>query len=380
VANLWAGGSSFLVFLLAARSLSNYELGLFALAIAVVQLLVYLSDLGLTALVMREIARTQSLGALKWNLRRRCLVIALAVVPVVFATAGDFGPGVVVLVLLTALANSWYSAVLAALFSLQRNSRVLSTQFVNGMCFTLLGLAVFLLRPALVTYIGVFFVSYVFLLLGNFHLLRQTVQAEGRTPSLVGQLPFVVSGVASGIGSSGDSLLLGSQSKMWLAQYASAQRAGLGVAAASRAASNLLLPRFTRAPAHFDRRRLVTVFAVLCGCGGLMGAAVTPAANFVYGSDLVAELVLALLFAAYMADVLLVSLSANLIAKGMERGLAVVACVQLSTMLLGAVIFLQHGPAAVAAAVLAGRIVAFGCMVWLESRGLNRRGFDAAFM
>ena len=109
----------------------------------------------------------------------------------------------------------------------------------------------------------------------------------------------------------------------------------------------------------------------MCGRRG-HGRGRDPVANDIYGGDLVARPVVVLLFAAYTADLLLVSVSANLVGKHKERGLAIVACGQVTTMLLVATTFLQHGPIAVASAVLAGRAVGFTLMARLERRSLSQ--------
>ena len=126
--------------------------------------------------------------------------------------------------------------------------RVIVVQVINGALFVLLGLFAGWLWPTSTGFLTMVLVSYCILLAWEHQLLRSTWWTPQDRPTLRGQAPFIVSGLAYGVNSVVDSLLLGRQSALLLADYAGAQRAALGVSAFTRAASGLLLPRFARRP------------------------------------------------------------------------------------------------------------------------------------
>ena len=181
-------GSTFILFVMAARALSDDALGSLALAMAAVQILVYLSDLGLTSLMMREIARTETLDALKWNLGRRTVIIVIAALPVLMFSAGIERLDRAILIFLVGIANNWYSALIAAMFALARTRRVIWTQFANGLCFILLGLGVGLLRPSVEGFLAVILLSYAILIGSSPGLVRRVWSATAVAPSLKGHL------------------------------------------------------------------------------------------------------------------------------------------------------------------------------------------------
>lgn len=366
MSNLWASGSSFVLFAIAARVLNARELGAFALTLACTQLVTYLADGGLTAYTVREVARTSSLATLNWNLRRRVVVALVVTIPLAAMSIPDVRMAEVALVLLVSIANSWYSAIVAVLFAVAEPVRVVRIQFLNGWVFVVAGAVAGLVWQSPAGFLSMVMVSYVLLLASEADLVRSTLTTPQARPALRGQAPFVISGLAYGVNSAIDLLVLGRRSAVNLAEYAGAQRVALGLGALSRAASGLLLPAFARRPVYFGRLPIVLSAVAAVGGGGALGWALTPIVNALYGDDLVDSWVMALLCSAYAMDAVLVLISSNLIAKSYERALAVVAVGQLSVTVGGLALLLHYGPIGVAVAVLSGRVVGLLMLAVLE--------------
>lgn len=368
ITNVWASGSSLVLFGIAARQLDVHDLGTLVLLLACVQLVTYLADGGLTAFVVREVARSDSLTVLKWNMNRRGLVAAAASTPALLIVHREASVAEFVLVLAASIANSWYSVVVAVLFAVDRPRRVAVIQLMNGALFISSSLLVAAFWPTPVGFLTAVCSSYYLLLLTESRLLSDVMRSSKTRPRLSGQLPFMVSGLAYGVNSVADSILLGRRSPTGLAEYAGAQRVALGVGALGRAASGLLLPAFSRRPVAIRPSQILGWFCASAVLGGLLGMLLTPVANIVYDEDLADSSVMFCLFAAYASDVLLVVVSANLTARGHEGALAMAAVAQLAVTVTAIVLLVPTGPAGVAASVLMGRSVTALLLVGLEIR------------
>lgn len=372
VSQLWASGSSFVLFAIAARTLVAAELGTLVLLLACSQLITFLSDGGLTAYVVRDAARSESLSVLHWSLRRRALLVLAVTVPASLLILDGPTPGVVLLVAAASMANSWYSAVISALFVVGEPRRVAVVQVLNGVLFISLGLVAASFGRGPTAFLLAVLASYCTLLVWELRTLRAILAEPVARPALRGQVPFIVTGLADGITSVVDSLALGRQSTVALAGYAAAQRAALGLNAATRAASGLLLPAFSRRPTA--PRVLVVASASVAAVlvGSALALLLTPLSNALYGGDLADRRVMTLLCGAYALDLVLGLVTVNLVARGQEQPVAVVAALQLTATTAGVLVLLPQGPVGVAFAVAAGRVTALVVLLFIQVRLADR--------
>ncbi len=372
LANLWSAGATLLLFAIAARALDGTRLGQFALLWACSQLMVLVADAGLTTFMIRDIVAGRRLAALWRGLRRRLLTALVLGVPIGMFVVGGGAPEVAALVFVAA-ANATYAALVPALLALGAHGRVLGLQTANGAGFVIAGMVASVLGLGPLGFLLSMGVVYATLTGTCGDILIRAWRERKAPVDPARPAPFVVAGLAYGVNTTFDSLLLGWDSPAALAPYAAAQRPAQGFSAAGAAAAGVLLPHFVEAPRTTRTGPLVAMFTGAVAVGAAIATVVTPLLDALYGGGLVRYPVVAIVFAAYAADLVLIGLSMNLLAHHHERGLAVVACIQLAATVALTVALLPQGATGVAAGILAGRFVGFVAMVRLASLGSRAR-------
>lgn len=260
-ATLWSGGSSYLLFVMFARTGARDDLGKFVAASSLALLVTQLLDGGSGVLMIRDVSqlagkddqsrRINDVGAA----RARALLLAIPVVIAASYAALDLGVAATAVTTVYVAAAVAYAFVLQIFQARQRFRSLTIYQFANGVTFIAIGAAITASsgRVGLVAMVAAPAASYVLLATIGLTIARLKLKArsERLSSKARNELRAVRGGAfATAISGTIDQLLLGAAVPVMAAEYAGAQRAALVLSALSLALMNVLLPRMAAATAQ----------------------------------------------------------------------------------------------------------------------------------
>jgi len=348
IANFWASGSTFILFVVVSRVEDASTLGRFTLAVALSQLTVQLVDGGYGPLLIREanLGGRDPLSVLSWGFRSRVLRVGLAVpVITIVLIALRWQPSAVAAVDVLVVGSLAYGFSLILYQATRRSTAYNASLFGNGVLYILVSIGISLSPIAWrILPLVILGPALALLLIGMVGTQRIIGVKPARDLAPTDRQHFSTLMFANTVTSSVDSVFLGALNPQLAGRYAMNQRPAFALVPLSVGIAAVALPRLATAD-ELARDRLRSRLPFLLPLPFVIGAAaylvLPPILDALYGHRAsVQPLALACLFGAYAFGTLSQLSSALLVMRHQTRVVAITSILQMlvviSATLIGA--------------------------------------------